>query len=300
MTRGAVSPRVLVVGDVMIDFSALLDGPIARGSDRRARILRRSGGSAATQAVWLGRLGVGVDFVGRVGAADLNEESEALGRFGVTPHLVADGALETGRLIAIVEPSGERSFLTDRGANEALDVDDIPDALIEASDHIHLSGYSFFAESPRAAVQSVMHRAGGRAVSIDPASAEFLREVGAQAFFDWTKGAAMLFPNAEEAAVLAQTDDPTAQGERLVAHYPLVVIKRGADGCEAWRGAEHWRAPSAPAKVVDTTGAGDAFVAGFLAAALKGGTIADSLRWATAAGAAAVEFAGGRPPLGEG
>ena len=288
------TPRVLVIGDVMIDIAAMLEGPIAVGSDRRARIVQRPGGSAATQAVWLARFGIGVDFVGRVGAADHAAETELLRHAGVEPHLAADPVLETGRLIAIVDPTGERSFLTDRGANDALEAADIPDALIARADHIHLSGYSFFAPCPREAALNVMRRAACP-VSVDPGSAEFLREVGAVNFLAWTAGAAMLFPNSEEAAVLAGTDDVEAQGERLAALYPLVVIKRGAAGCEARRGAERWRIEAPAADVVDTTGAGDAFVAAFLAASLNGETIEESLRRAVASGSAATAYVGGRP-----
>jgi sugar/nucleoside kinase (ribokinase family) len=132
-------------------------------------------------------------------------------------------------------------------------------------------------------------------VSIDPGSAEFLRELGPANFVNWTAGAAMLFPNSEEAAVLAGTNDVEAQGERLAALYPLVVIKRGAAGCEAFRGAERWRLPAPAADVVDTTGAGDAFAAAFLAARLSGEATEESLRRAVAAGSAATEFVGGRP-----
>ena len=278
----------------MIDIAAMLEGPIAVGSDRRARIVQRPGGSAATQAVWLARFGIGVDFVGRVGAADHAAETVLLRHAGVEPHLAADPVLETGRLIAIVDATGERSFLTDRGANDGLTAADAPDTLIAQADHIHLSGYSFLAPSPREAAASVMRRATCP-VSIDPGSAEFLRELGPANFVSWTAGAAMLFPNTEEAAVLAGTDDVEAQGERLAALYPLVVIKRGAAGCEARCGAERWRIGAAAADVVDTTGAGDAFVAAFLAARLCGEAIEESLRRAVAAGSAATEFVGGRP-----
>ncbi len=69
--------RALVIGDVMIDIIVRPEGPIARGSDRRAAIAVQPGGSAANQAVWLARFGVGVDFVARVGAADLAREARA-------------------------------------------------------------------------------------------------------------------------------------------------------------------------------------------------------------------------------
>jgi sugar/nucleoside kinase (ribokinase family) len=293
----AGAPRALVIGDVMVDTIVRPEGPIAAGSDRRAKIASRPGGSAANQAVWLAHFGVKVDFVGRVGAPDWEHETALLRRAGVEAHLVADAAHETGRLIALLDPSGERSFLTDRGANEALEGSDIPDALISGAALIHLSGYSFFAPRARAAVLDVMRRAEGKPVGVDPASAEFLREVGAANFLSWTAGATMLFPNGEEAAVLAGSQDPERQGERLSAHCPLVVVKRGAAGCEAWQGEKRWRVAAPAARTLDTTGAGDAFVAGFLAARLKGEDMEASLRRAVAAGAAATEFVGARPPL---
>ena len=111
-----------------------------------------------------------------------------------------------------------------------------------------------------------MRRAGDKPISVDPASAEFLREVGADKFLAWTRGAAILFPNEEEAAILAGSDDPETQCARLAALYPLVVIKRGAAGAEAAEGARRWRVNAPKIEAIDTTGAGDAFVAAFLAA----------------------------------
>ena len=327
MTR---PPRILVIGDVMTDVVVRPEGPVVRGSDRRASIAVQPGGSAANQAAWLARCGAGVDFVGRVGAADVESETARFKEIGVTPHLVGDPDRETGRLIALIDPDGERSFLTDRGANEALVARDISDDLIANASHISLSGYSFFAPSTRAAVLDVMRRAKDKPISVDPASAEFLREVGADNFLAWTRGAAILFPNEEEAAVLAGSTDPETQGARLAEHYPVVVIKRGAAGAEAVEGGRRWRIQAAKTEpvdisgmrdpcvaallaegarrfgiktpkieVVDTTGAGDAFVAGFLAARLTGADILIALGRATAEGAAASTIVGGqpRPPI---
>ena len=114
-----------------------------------------------------------------------------------------------------------------------------------------------------------MRRAGETPVSVDPASEEFLREVGAEAFLAWTRGAAILFPNEDEAAALTGSDKAEIQCERLAAHYPLVVLKRGAAGCLAAEGARRWRVPAPAVEAIDATGAGDAFVAAFLAARLK-------------------------------
>ncbi len=290
--------RVLVIGDVMTDVIVRPEGPLARGSDRRASITFQPGGSAANQAAWLASFGVKVDFVARVGAADVQSETARLKAIGVTPHLVGDQRRETGRLIALIDASGERSFLTDRGANEALEANDIPDALIEGAALIHLSGYSFFAPAPRAAVLDVMRRAGDKPISVDPASAEFLREVGADKFLDLTRGAAIMFPNEEEASILAGSDDPETQCARLAVHYPLVVVKRGAAGAEAADGARRWRAAAPKVEAIDTTGAGDAFVAAFLSQRLSGAGIEPALERATGSGAAASTIVGGRPKAG--
>ena len=268
---------------------------MARGSDRRAAIAIEPGGSAANQAAWLASFGAAVDFVARVGASDVAAESARLGEAGVTPHLAGDPDRPSGRLAALIDPGGERSFFTDRGANEALAAADIPDALIASASLIHLSGYCFFAPSSREAALDVMRRAGRTPVSVDPASAEFLREVGPAKFLAWTKGAAILFPNAEEAAVLAQADDPEIQCARLAALYRLVVVKRGAAGCEAAAGERRWRVPTRIVEAVDATGAGDAFVAAFLAGRLQGAEIEAALKGAVAAGSQAATTVGGRP-----
>jgi sugar/nucleoside kinase (ribokinase family) len=286
---------ILVIGDVMTDIVVRPQGPLARGSDRRASIAFRPGGSAANQAAWLAAFGAEVDFVARVGASDVESETARLKAAGVRPYLIGDDESETGRLVALIDPDGERSFLTDRGANDALRSADIPDALIAGAALVHLSGYSFFAPSPRAAVLDVMGRAGLKPVSVDPASAEFLREVGVENFLNWTRGAAILFPNAEEAAILAGSDDPETQCARLAARYPLVVIKRGAAGCEAAAGARRWRAEARQVEAIDTTGAGDAFVAAFLAARLSGADVQTGLERAVTAGALASTRIGGRP-----
>ncbi len=290
-------PRILLVGDVMTDVIVRPEGPLPPGSDRRVRIRFEPGGSAANQAAWLASFGVQVDLVARVGAADLEAEAARLRNAGVTPHLVGDSERPTGRLVALIDPSGERSFYTDRGANEALCSADIPDALIEGASHVHLSGYSFFAPAPREAARGVMRCAGTTPVSVDPASAEFLREVGPEKFLEWTRGAAILFPNEDEAAALTGADDAEAQCARLSTFYPLVVVKRGAAGCLTAEGARRWGVAAPKVEAIDCTGAGDAFVAAFLAARVQGAEIETALEGAVAAGTEAVQRVGGRPKV---
>jgi len=287
-------PRALVVGDVMSDVLVRLDEPFARGSDAAARIVERPGGSAATFAVWLARAGVKVDFVGRVGAADVERLTQAFRGDGVTAWLAGDAERPTGRLVAIVEPSGERSFLTDRGANDALEGSDIPEAALAGVDWLHLTGYSFQHPRPRAVARELLRQAGGVPVSVDPGSAAPLRAMGARNFLEWTCAATVLFPNADEAAALTDSEEPALQGERLARHYPLVVIKRGAEGAQAVAGERRWSSAAPAAEVIDTTGAGDAFAAAFVAGRLHGEPVEACLHAAVTAGSAATGFVGGR------
>ena len=217
----------------MTDVIVRPEGPLARGSDRRASITVQPGGSAANQAAWLASFGVERRLRRpRVGAADVAKRDGAASRRSASHRISpAIPAHETGRLIALIDADGERSFLTDRGANEALEAGDIPDALIDGRG-AHPSLRLFVLRSLRRARRCSMSCGAQetKPISVDPASAEFLREVGADNFLAWTRGAAILFPNEEEAAILAGSDDPETQCARLAALYPLVVVKRGAAG----------------------------------------------------------------------
>src|SRR5690606_920304 len=125
---------------------------------------------------------------------------------------------------------------------------------------------------PRAAVLALIAaaHASGIAVSIDPSSTGFLEEVGVASFLDWTAGADFLFPNADEAALLTGESDPDGQMAALAGLYGTVVLKRGALGAMlGGRGKVPICLPGREVEVIDTTGAGDAFLAGFLAAYLR-------------------------------
>jgi sugar/nucleoside kinase (ribokinase family) len=291
---------VLVVGDIMTDVIVKPDGPIARGSDCRAAIRILPGGSGANQAAWLAHFGVPVSLVAKVGEADLVSCEQMMRRFGVVPRLRADAERQTGVLVNLVDADGERSFLTDRGANDTLARDDLPDDLLDGIALLHISGYALFAEGPRRAVLDLAARARKRdvAMTVDPSSTAFLQDVGAGAFLDWTTGAAICCPNDDETALLAGTRDEDQQRAILSRHYGLTVIKRGARGAEiaGAEGACLARLPAPKVAVIDTTGAGDAFLAGFFAGFLAGQPPEDCLRQAIAAGSAATISFGGRPP----
>jgi sugar/nucleoside kinase (ribokinase family) len=297
---------VLVVGDVINDVLVQAPWPLALGDDNPAVIRSMPGGSAANQAAWLAALGVDVVFAGRAGARDAEFHRRELARFGVEPRLAADESVPTGAIVVLVGPDGERTMITDRGANLRLGPADVPAALLDDAALLHLTGYSFFEPGPRAVVRGLLAEAGRRGVpvTIDPGSAAFLAapSIGPAAFLGWTRGAAVCFANADEAAVLTGADapaaaaDPAAMAAVLAGYYGAVVVKLGAGGAVYAAGdATPGRVAAVPAAVRDTTGAGDAFCAGFLAAWLGGAPLAAACAAAAETAARAVARLGGRP-----
>jgi sugar/nucleoside kinase (ribokinase family) len=272
---------ILVVGDVMDDLVVRALGPIEPRTDTPAEMLPRPGGSGANTAAWLGWLGAPVRFAGRVGLADMRRHATALERCGVDARLAGDPRIPTGRIVVLAH---DRSMFTDRGANLNLSAADLGDELLDGVTHIHVSGYTLLEEGARTAILDLVARAG-TPWSIDPASAAFVRDTP---FMEWTTGAAICFPNEDEATVL---------GERLNAAYELVVCKRGADGVRLRRrGAEPIDVAAEPVELVDPTGAGDAFAAGFLAARLRDEDDVACAQAGAKVAADVITRAGGRPP----
>jgi sugar/nucleoside kinase (ribokinase family) len=295
----APTHRVLVVGDVMTDVICLPQGPVEPGSDRRATIRVAPGGSGANQASWLAAFGLQVRFAARVGAADREALTASFAAAGVEARLAADPDLPSGTLVTLVAPDGERSFLTDRGANARLAAADLPETLLEGCALLVVSGYALFEPGPRAAVGRLLAaaRANPLPVAVDPASVGFLREIGPATFLAATAGATTLFANEAEALALTGAAALPDALPRLTAHYPRVVVKRGAAGALVARTGQPVRKARAPRVTVrDSTGAGDAFAAAFIAAELTGADEGTALARAIAAGASAVTRIGGRPP----
>lgn len=289
----------LVVGDVMRDIIVQTEGSFRRGSDQAAKIIETFGGSAANQAVWLAALGGPVSLLARVGAQD---QALLAGRFsaqGIVPLLASDQDHSTGRLIDIVEPGGARSFFTDRGANQFLQLSDVPDTVFDKVGMLALSGYALFSTSTREVVLKLMANANelNIPVAVDPASTGFIQDAGVDRFLGWIEGAQILLANAEEAQLLSGQSDVEKQMRILRQHYACVVIKQGSNGACASDGSTSLVHVAAPdVNVVDTTGAGDAFAAGFLTNYLACGELRSCLAAGVLQGSGAVGFIGGQPP----
>jgi len=260
-----------VINDVLVKPLA----GVVPGSDTPAAIRARPGGAAANQAAWMAHLGAAVTFAGRVGAGDAGYHRRELTSVGVRTHLAVDPEADTGSIVIMVAPDGERTMFTDRAANTRLRRDDIPASLLDDADVLHLTGYTF-CEPPLLEVALWLldqARSRGLAVTVDPGSAAFLARMEPGAFLCWTDGAAVCFPNRDEAAVLVGEADPVTMATRLSRHYGVVALKLGGAGCVLAVPGEdpvHIAAVGVP-QVRDTTGAGDAFCGAFMSRWLAGG-----------------------------
>ena len=157
-----------------------------------------------------------------------------------------------------------------------------------------MAGYALLRSGSRPAARAAISRAleRGISVSVDPSSAALL----SPEFLDHAHGAGLLLPNAEEARMLSGEDDPERAARALAARFGEVVVTLGAEGALWTDGRETVRCDAVPVEaVVDSTGAGDAFAAGLLAARMDGAGPDEALAAGARLAARAVAQPGGRP-----
>ena len=296
------SGPLVVLGDLMVDIVARVEGDPAAGSDTPARIVMQGGGSAANLAAWAALRGADVHLIGRVGDDPLGHGAIAdLESLGVRTHVGLDPRAATGTCIVIVDPQGQRTMLPDQGANAALVPDDLPEHLFGPNGHLHLSGYSLLKDGSRLAALAALDlaRRAGMSTSVDASSTAPLLDLGPSRFLELTTGIDICLANEAEAAILSGAADPLAAAAALLGHYDCCVVKLGGAGALAQqRGGEPVSVPAVPTDVIDTTGAGDAFAAGFLMTWRtrgRGSALTDALAQGTVLAARAVARVGGRP-----
>ena len=243
---------ICTLGDLLLDVVVRLDGPIAEDTDTYGRTRVGAGGQAANVAAWCVALGDSGRFLGkrahdpagRILAAELEERGVEL----AGPEVEAG----TGTVVSIATPDGTRTMLSDRGVSTEFAPEELEARWLEGCDWLHVPGYSLVREPLSQTAQAAAAQAPR--VSVDLSSTAAIGAFGVAAFCASVSALRpqVVFANEAEAALAVGLSAPT------------LVIKRGAQGCVVVTPDARAELASNETRVVDTTGAGDAFAAGFL------------------------------------
>jgi fructokinase len=285
MVKGAM--RLIDAGEAERLYAAM--GPAVESS----------GGSAANACAAAAALGARVGFLGKVAADQLGavfrHDITAAGVRFPTPPL--DGGAPTARCLILVTPDGQRTMNTHLGACLAFGEGDLDIAALRAARITYLEGYLFDPPAAQAAFRaaSAVAHAAGRKVAItlsDPFCVARHRE----AFLAFVREEAdILFANEAEICALYEVERLEHAAMLARADVDLAVLTRGAQGSVIVAGEATYEIPAMPVRVVDTTGAGDAYAAGFLAALAQGRALPECGRWGAVAAAEAISHFGARP-----
>jgi len=283
--------NILVIGDVIEDLIVIPEETIRPNTDTKAQIQKSMGGQAANVAAWVSHKGATVSFVGCVGSNDVSKLEQELENQGITSQLQTSSK-PTGSLVVLVDGQ-TRSMLTDRGANQDLDL-----ARIDPTGFgvVYVSGYSLLGRSfEQVSLFAGKVKSAGALLAIDPGSYGFINDHGVGSFRQLISLADIAFPNQEEQDLL-----------EISGMIRLNVVTSGHLGAKAYKSdGELIEVASISSKLVDPTGAGDAFCGGFLAQLVQESgfqelptkAIASALRAGAEAGSEAVASLGARPKV---
>jgi ribokinase len=247
---------ICTLGDLLLDVIVRLDGPIAADADTYGRTWVGPGGQGANVAAWVVALGGSARFIGKR-APDpagrlLVDELRSRGVELAGP--MAESG--TGTVVSIAASDGRRTMLTDRGVSTEFRPDELDPRWLDDCEMLHVPAYSLvrspLAETAFAAIG--LASPAGAKVSLDLSSTTVIRGYGAERF---TELVARVSPD----VVLGNEEEVALLGDLKL---PVVVIKRGRNGCRVIRSDVVTDHAARPADVVDSTGAGDAFAAGYL------------------------------------
>jgi sugar/nucleoside kinase (ribokinase family) len=260
-----------------------------------------SGGSAGNTAAGLAALGCSAGFIGQVADDQLGaiyqHDIASLGVDFIVPARADVGA--TARSLILVTADAQRTMNTFLGAAQMLDKSDIDPAEVAGAGIVYLEGYLWDPPAPRAAMEKAIElaHAAGRKVAFTH-SDTFCVDRHRDGYWQLLKDSKVdiLFANEAEVAAMAEDSDLDAAIATVAANVPLLVVTRSEAGATAIAGSERADVPAEPtARLVDTTGAGDLFAAGFLAGQAKGKSLTDSLTLGAIAAAEVIQHYGARP-----
>ena len=260
-----------------------------------------SGGSAGNTAAGLAALGCKAGFIGQVADDQLGtiyqHDIESLGVDFIVPARADVGA--TARSLILVTADAQRTMNTFLGAAQMLDKSDIDPAEVADAGIIYLEGYLWDPPAPRAAMEKAIDaaHAAGRKVAFT-LSDTFCVDRHRDGFWQLLRDGKIdiLFANEAEAAAMTEANDIEEAINRLAEFAPVLVVTRSENGATAVAGRERADVPAAPIeRLVDTTGAGDLFAAGFLAGQARGKSLKDSLTLGAIAAAEVIQHYGARP-----
>lgn len=289
--------RILVIGDLNVDL--MVNGLTALpslGREILASGLRLAlGGSSAICAAGLARLGAKVDFLGKVGGDDYGEfVIDQLRLLGVgTAHVIHDSAVRTGVTISLTYPE-ERALITYLGCISHLRLEEINISIMRRYRHLHVGSY-FLQEGLQAGLPELFHQAHlqGPTISLDTGY-DPDGVWGDDDLLTLLDSVDIFLPNEDEARSIARVDNTEKALRKLAKRARLVVVKCGACGAISLRDGQIVHSPAFQVDVVDTTGAGDSFNAGFIYAhVIQGLPLEEALRFANGCGALSTTGLGG-------
>ena len=281
---------VLCVGRIYCDliFTGLSRMPVLGREVFADDLTIVAGGGAFISAAHFADIGRHAALVGRLGHDAMSISIEGQLESSGVDLTFLERADDAGPQITVASVIGsERAFLTRRagGAEPAT----LQAALSwSKARHLHIAEYATLAEMPDLVTRA---KAAGLSVSLDPSWDDAL--IGDPSLLDKCRGVDLFLPNLEEARAITGKHEPEAMLDVLKSHFPCAVIKAGEGGAYAASADRVLHQSADPVPVVDTTGAGDAFNAGFVDGWLSGADLPAALDAAIRAGSRAVQVAGG-------